>query len=199
MSEPQPSISNLVTLQEWINTHPGSWDGPAQPQLKFVRNTLVPLVQFSQFNTPSNQFTIEKKESSVCAVIGEHVSQSVPLPVYMLVREDIGFVLRNNFYNWKLSVVSDRPVLADFSDLFYCKPPREPDFSGDCLHSVYFEGFPPRFIYGYYETSDKRKWSAEIGSDYKLYMTMFLVLRALGHTKTLQQTTRAELRATLGP
>lgn len=135
-------------------------------------------------------------------VISTHRSKSVVLPVYRIDRPDIGLsvVLRENFYNWKLSVLSERPIEANFDGLFYTTPPVEPEYTGNYLHPVYFEGFPADLIFGYYEPSDKRRWSAELwGGDYALWTTLYLIRKALDDMKPMkwhtQESHRAELAA----
>jgi len=124
------------------------------------------------------------RQEVVCSVVGEHTSKSVKLPVVMFDRSDLNLqlVLRNNFYDWKLSVISMRPITADFSDLFCCNPPSKEDLG--YLHPVYFEGFPKEYIFSYYSLLTGT-WSASIDSDYDLYMVVRLILRALGVSKPL--------------
>ncbi|HEX2679611.1 MAG TPA: hypothetical protein VHM19_23335 [Polyangiales bacterium] len=125
-------------------------------------------------------------------VISTHVSKSVLLPVYHIERDDLGLalVLRGNFYNWKLSVISERPIEANFDGLFKTTPPVEPDYTGDALHPVYFEGFPRELIFSYYEPSDKRRWSAEIWDRYALWCAVYLVAKAAGGIAPLKWHTR---------
>lgn len=58
-----------------------------------------------------------------------------------------------------------------------------PDFTGlfvtdgDATHEVY-EGFPSELVFGSYE-QNPRKWSAEIRDDYRLWATIFLIMRSL--------------------
>jgi hypothetical protein len=120
--------------------------------------------------------------TDMCRVIGTHRSKSVILPVYQISRPDVGLVvtLRNNFYNWKVSFQSEQRILVDFDGLFATPPPIDPEYTGNPLSSVYFEGFKPEHIFGYYMNSDRRQFSAEIRDDYRLWTTLFLVMRHLG-------------------
>ena len=184
-----------IPIQEWINANPVDdgmrWKGASVRQVTFVRDTLARLMGFGMSYR-------EYKAANVCTVISEHRSKSIVLPVYSLNRPDVGLrlILRDNFYNWKISVISSRPVVGvSFDDMFYCRPPREPAYTGDCLADCYFEGFPKDLVFGYYETSDKKHWSAEVDSYEEIYMVVFLILRALGHTKPRIQYTRAEHKA----
>lgn len=177
-------------LQEWISEHTIEdemfWKGPAQQQLRFVRDNLRYLVATGT----KDREAVEQ----VCTVISQHISKSITLPVYSLHRPDLGLriILRDNFYNWKLSVISEAPISCNFEDIFHCHPPGDPDYTGDSLHPVYFEGFPADLIFGYYFTSGKRKWSAEINGDHRLYMTIFLILRSLGVLPSLRYSVRKD-------
>jgi hypothetical protein len=133
-------------------------------------------------------------------VISTHGSKSVGLPVYELDRPDLGIrlILRDNFYNWKLTVMAGLPIVADFSGLFHTTPPVEPDYTGNPLSACYFEGFPRELVFGYYEPSDKRHWSAEInGGDQALWAVVFLIVKALGAVKPFVWNTRESHRKQL--
>jgi len=164
-------------LQKWITAQTVGdemlWKGAFGSQVGFVRDTIVSLFGWG--------LHYEAKDE-IPDVISTHRSKSIILPVYELTRKDLGLrlIMRDNFYNWKLSVISEKPVIADFTGLFHTTPPVEPDYTGDPLHQVYFEGFPKELIFGYYEPSDKKKWSAEISGNYGLYTTIFLILRSFG-------------------
>lgn len=173
-------------LQAWISAHSaveGSeyYRKPAINQAMAVRDVIAPRI------------------GSKASVIAEHRSKSVQLPVYSIDREDIGlrFVLRNNFYNWKMSVISREPIEADFGDLFHTTPPVEPEYTGNPLSPVYFEGFPRELCFGYYE-QDRAKFSAEIwGGDCRLYAAVFLIMQARGAIQPLRWRTRESHRIEL--
>lgn len=143
----------------------------------------------------------EARKNDVAFVIGEHVSTSVRLPVYELVRPGLRLILRNNFYDWKLSVLSEQLINCDFSGLFHTTPPVDPDYTGNSLHPVYFEGFPPELVFGYYEPAleaakrvwePELQWSAEIPSREMLWTVVFLLLRDLGVVQPWQWRRRPE-------
>ncbi len=126
-------------------------------------------------------------------VISTHVSKSTTLPVYRITNKNFGLriYLRNNFYNWKMSVDSIVPISENFSGLFQTSPPREDarEHSGNCLAKCYFEGFPKNVIFDYHGASDGRRWSAQLSGDNRLWTTIFLILRSLGHVKPIQALT----------
>ncbi len=156
-----------MDLHAWIRTNGTRYQGR---QIDFVSGDLRALVK-----GPVN-------------VISTHTSKSVLLPVYSLEKPDRGLrlVLRNNFHNWKLSVLSQTPIEQDFSDLFHTTPPVDPDYTGNPLSPVYFEGFPQDLIFGYYSTSDHKQWSAEIWSDYALWTTVYLISKQLENLTPLR-------------
>jgi hypothetical protein len=174
-----------IKLQDWIHAHIQAvgdemlWKGAFGDQIYFVRDRLAPVVGVGL------EREYDERCGDIVYVISTHQSKSITLPVYEIVREDLGLkiVLRDNFYNWKMSVISDKPVEADFTGLFITSPPTESKYTGDHLHPVYFEGFPGDLIFGYYDTSDKKKWSAEIGDSYDLMTVVFLIMRSLGAIK----------------
>lgn len=184
-----------MPLPQWIEGNPVRdemlWKGAAGHQIRFVRDSLLPVFGAG--------LAYEQAKDAI-SVISTHRSKSIELPVYQLERpdRDLRVVLRNNFYNWKMSVLSDTPVQADFDGLFHTTPPVEPDYTGDELHPVYFEGFPRDLIFPYYSQTDGRQWSAEIQTDEALWTSMFLMMRALGDVKPLTWHTRESHRRELG-
>lgn len=178
-------------LQEWFNKQrevtPDEmyYKGASARQIMWVRDTLA-----NVFNCG-----LVFEERRQVEVIATHTSKSVLLPVYSLERADcsLRLVLRENFFNWKLSVISGEPLDVDFSGLFHTTPPIDPSYTGNPLASVYFEGFPEDLIFGYYAPSDKRRFSAEIwGGDEALWTTVFLIMRARGVVTPFEWSTRKE-------
>ena len=189
LAQPEP-------LQEWFNRQRAEtsddmfYKGASAQQIMFVRDKLAGLVGCG--------LGYEQKRDLVY-VIATHTSKSVLLPVYSMTRPDLSLriVLRDNFYNWKLSVVSSIPIEADFAGLFHTTPPIEPEYTGNHLSPVYFEGFPESLIFGYYEPSDKKCFSAELWSDHALWTTLFLIMRARGAIEPMKWHTRESHRAEL--
>lgn len=161
-----------VPLQEWANDHDprdtnlsfkdGYWH-----QIMFVRDKIVGL-----FTTEYEDYK-RFLENNV-RVISTHLSKSVILPVYRITLNDgTEFTLRYNFYNWKVSVSSPRPVDIDFGDLF--NPYNERD-----ILAVYCEGFPEDTVFGCY-ASNKQQFTVEIATNNILWTFFWLYTRlALG-------------------
>ena len=134
-------------------------------QVCFVRDTICQLLRS----------TYEEWSDNPPLVISTHYSKSVKLPVFQINLEKYGIemVLRYNFYDWKISVKSDKPLDFDYMGLF--NPTEE-------ITSVYCEGFPKDKVYGSYEQSHSQ-FTIEIGSDYDLYTFIFLLKNYLGIKK----------------
>ena len=172
-------MSQKTNLQDWFMSNRASeemiYKKASENQIMFVRDNLSCLVT----GKSNNVF-----------VISTHTSKSIKLPVYSLEREGLQIILRNNFYNWKMSVISKQFIELDFSGLFHTSPPIDPDYTGDSLASCYFEGFPEKLIFGYYDLSNHKKWSAEISSNYELWTVLFVVLHKTGGIKALKWSIR---------
>lgn len=186
-----------MDLQEWISAQVVDdemlWKGAFGHQMMFLRDTLRPLIGVG---------LSYRKKQHIAHVISTHRSKSIVLPVVEYRRPDLGirFVVRENFYNWKLSVISNEAIDADFSGLFKTKPPIDPSYTGNPLSGVYFEGFPGALIFDYYESapvSMRKQWSAEIWGDLPMWASVFLIMRALGVVKPSKwhtpETHRAEM------
>lgn len=134
-------------------------------QVCFVRDNLCQLLRS----------TYEEWRANPPLVISTHTSKSVKLPVFQINLEKYGIeiVLRYNFYDWKISVKSDKPLDFDYMGLF--KPTEK-------ISYVYCEGFPKNKVYGSYEKNHS-KFTIEIRSYYNLYTFIFLLKNYLGIKK----------------
>ncbi|MGN6108748.1 MAG: hypothetical protein ACTHU0_26825 [Kofleriaceae bacterium] len=136
-------------------------------------------------------------------VIGEHRSKSRTLPVVLYARPDIDtyVVVRNNFYNYKISVSAPRLVRNElFPYLFHTSPPVEPDYTGDPLASCYFEGFPDDLIFDYHSVAEREghgRWSCEVWGETSYKMACFGIMQGLGLIHPKQWNTREAHRRQL--
>lgn len=153
-----------VELQEWANAHEpkdgmlwkrGYWD-----QITFVRDTL-PQVFFKTYT----QF-----KANPVRVVGDHTSKSIDLPVYSIKVGDLEIRMRYNFYDWQVSVRSEKSIPDTFFSLIN---------KDEVIHNVYFEGFERNWIFGSYN-QNPQEFSVEIGDEYKLYAFMRIVSGSLG-------------------
>lgn len=155
-----------VDITAWIRVNEPFYRAQVEElgkQVYFVRDKIHRLLKpnYEEWN---------KKEIQV---ISTHYSQSVTLPVYQMVLEENGIeiILRNNFYDWKVSIKSDKPLNCDFMGVFN---PKE---------TIWLcEGFPKDKIYGCYN-QDHSQFTIEIISDYDLYTFFFILKNYLGIKK----------------
>jgi len=163
-----------------------SSDGRARlSQVHFVRDNLAPLFWLGvpyedRLNAPPPRD--DCKVSAV--VIGEHHSKSVRLPVYMLERADLGLklVLRDNFYDWNVSVVSIEPVApagmrgfpCDFTKRD-CERFPQGHIAGRSWGYCYFQGFPDAYTFGPY-VENAQAFSFWTGDDYQLYAFLWRLI-----------------------
>ena len=131
-------------------------------QVCFVRDTLYSLLTSSY----------EELRDNPPLVISTHYSKSVKLPVYQinLKKYGIEIVLRYNFYNWIISIKSDKPLDFDYMGLFN---------PSEVIPEVYCEGIPKDKVYGCYEENHSQ-FTIDIDSKYDLYTFIFLLKKYLG-------------------
>jgi hypothetical protein len=143
-------------LQEWADAHvpketllfrDGYWE-----QIIFVRDTI------SRVLSDSHDTWIDIKEGWV--VINTHFTKSVELPVYQLkLKNGIVITMRENFYDWKVSIHSPRDIKMNIMGLFNPK---------NKIEATNCDGFPESQVYGPY-AKNKRKFTFEITNNNKLY------------------------------
>lgn len=154
-------------------------DGVYLSQVHFVRDTLSRIMwnDLKYEDIPET----DNREKITGYVIGEHKSKSVRLPVYMLERKDLGikFILRDNYYNWNVSVVSDKPITTDLKGLVkeYGADDR-PNYPGAFWGYCFFEGFPVDYCFGSY-SENQNNFSTYLNNDYELYTFIWLIMRDL--------------------
>lgn len=136
----------------------GYWD-----QIMFVRDKL-PEIWYD-----SNKDSLDDMRYNI-SVISTHRSKSILLPVYeiKIPKYNLTFVMRYNFYNWKISIESGISLDLDFMGLF---DPNEK------INNTYCEGFPSHRIYSdYFGDSMHKNFTVEIWNDYQVYTLMMLVI-----------------------
>lgn len=148
-----------------------------KPQVRFVQHTIYRDLFFDKECIGIDKYSDEYDEAYdnfTPLVISTHKSKSVLLPVFELNLESVGvkLVLRNNFYDWNVSVESEKEIFCDFKGLI-----TEASYA-DC----YCQGFPKNRIYGQYE-EDRKRFTVCLSDDYKLYTFMW-ILRDYLYQKT---------------
>lgn len=132
-------------------------------QVSFVRDVIAKVLM------PNH----ESRENPVM-VISTHHSKSVLLPVYQinLKNQGVTLIMRDNFYNWKVTVESAKPIECDFIGIF------DPDHPKRDEIKLYCEGFPANKIFGSYN-DDHSKFTVSFDNDYQLYTFAFILANYL--------------------
>ena len=95
------------------------------------------------------------------------MSKSVKLPVMEIDLSKIGIkiVLRCNFYDWNISVESEKDITCDFMGLI-----------NDGNNSyLYFQGFPEDRKHDTYSETNKRNFSLCLRDEYDVYTFLFIL------------------------
>jgi len=146
------------SVTHWIrNNDPEDkmlWKGSLGDQVVFARG--LPTMLYG-YERGDSDFLYEKYKDAV-KVIGTHTSKSIACPVYKFVWNGITFIMRDNFYNWKVSVDSEIPLDIDFEGIF----------SDEEISSCYCEGFLDSQVYGSYFRNHKQ-FTVELSNRYKMY------------------------------
>lgn len=115
-------------------------------------------------------------------VVSTHYSKSCELPVYFItMRNGVKLIMRNNFYDWKVSVETpdNQPALpANYlpKDLMSLKMT---DGKPQKIPQCYLEGFKKQWCYGGYDPENTaRKFTIEVPSKYSLYVIIYLLKHA---------------------
>lgn len=151
-------------LQEWADAHkppaangwePGYWN-----HIMFVRDKVAGTLCEEADHTFEELCELVK-------VVGTHTSKSILLPVFGIDwKRGVQFTIRYNFYNWAISVKSQKPIAWDFDGLFA---------RGDV--ELYHEGFPADHVFGSYNQDPTQFTVSLWGGNYDLYTFFYLLKR----------------------
>ena len=145
-------------------------------QCNFVATTLMRDMFIHDASNYNSDLDYDKRieiiDNFVPFVIGTHRSKSVLLPVMEMDLSKIGLkiILRCNFYDWCISVESEKDIDCDFMGLIT-------DQKG------YFEGFPKDRIYDKYSETNKKNFSLCLSDNYDVYTFIFLLRNYLINSK----------------
>ena len=109
------------------------------------------------------------------SVVSTHRSKSILLPVVLIDLTFAQIVLRGNFENWRVSVLSWFELPEYIGKIFVETEP---------LFDLICEGFHPEWIFGLFK-NDRRKFSISLNTD--LQVTAFLA-RLFGFLETKEPT-----------
>lgn len=162
---------------------------PSLHQVHFVRDTLAGIVWADvPYDKRPNEPPPRETCKETCFVIGEHTSKSVSLPVYSLERPDLGLqiVLRDNYHDWNISVLSEKVISAevlrgyslDFNESDKERFAKEPWKPGRSWGYCYFQGFPEEIQFGPHSQNQNR-FSICLGGEYSVYTFVWLIMREI--------------------
>lgn len=117
----------------------------------------------------------EDYKANPVMVINTHTSKSIKLPVYeiYLKQHGVKIILRNNFYDWKVSVISNKSIDVDFIGLFN---------EDNSINSVYCEGFKDEQVFKSFK-EDKTKFTIELSDKFRLFTFMYMLNNYLNSDK----------------
>ena len=153
-------MSGDSRLQKWANAHAPDekmlWKSAYWDQIIFIRDSISGLLSRTY-----------KEYKDLVDVTNTHRSKSIECPVYFidLKRENVKIWMRYNYYDWNISIESEKPINCDFIGTF-----NDESGYGYC----FCQGMEDK-KFGMYKDNN-RKFTVCIGSDYDLY-TFFRVLR----------------------
>ena len=139
------------------------YEEAANKQVMWVRDKLINAISRSLWEKELRNNGIPK-----FFVVGEHRSKSCALPVYYINLGFVRLVMRNNFYDWNISVDSDSPIIGDIQDTInsdtYC----------------FFQGFPSDWKFSQYDVmNNNKRFSFWVTSDEELFVFFWLLSRIL--------------------
>jgi len=154
-------------LQAWINEtvikDEMLWKRSAENQVLFLRDKIPSAlcIDYEDF----------KKTKEGIIDISIHISKSIVLPVYEIKWNGWTFIMRDNFYDWKVSIIVPKNHKEqdikniDFMEIF------DKNLK---IHSVYCEGFDDNWVFPPIEKSPM-EFTIEIRNEYKLYMFFWII------------------------
>jgi hypothetical protein len=153
-----------MNIHEWAMVNKPSeemhYERAFWEQIQFIRNItpsiLMPDIPYD-----------EARDRLV--VISTHGSKSITLPVVEIRLPEVTLTIRNNFYDWKVSVDSSFPIMCDFLNLFD---------QGKEWTWAHCEGFESSRIHGCYKNS-KRKFTVELQDNFQMYTFMYILAQYL--------------------
>lgn len=106
--------------------------------------------------------------------ISTHMSKSVSLPVYgITMRNGIKLIMRDNFYDWKVSVILPKPLPKNYL-------PTELFSNREDIPDYYLEGFHDEWAFKTYDPDDDKqtKFTVEVRNKYDIYVLFFYLKNA---------------------
>lgn len=157
-------------LQAWLSLNEPEdkmlWKEPFWNQVMFVRDALIRAL----YNNGA------EAEQNPVKVISTHTSKSIKLPVYQLTHGGMTITIRNNFYNWGVTVEANEELR------YLSKPVFQLDTADSC-----FEGFPDNLRLKPYIETNRRSFSFAVGTDYQLWTAVYQLKQAYTEASNLSK------------
>lgn len=132
----------------------------------FIRDTILGLLYNEEASKkfPTSWASILEYANKQYDIIGKHMSKSIYLPVLKLTYKGIEIVFRYNFYNYEVTVISDKDIELPAGL-----------FESNDDSTFYYEGFPVEYMLNTPYTESKQKFTVRIWDSYKFYTFIFLL------------------------
>lgn len=155
-----------IPLQDWINDNQPKeemlWKNAWSNQVVWVRDKLP------AFLIDNHEYEDYEKIRNSIIVISTHISKSIKLPVYKITVDDNEFILRNNFYDWKISANLKKPLTIDFNKLGIIHDIVEK------INPIYCEGFKNEWVWDSYD-DNQQKFTTELITDSDVMLFFWLI------------------------
>lgn len=166
--------ANISKLPDWqqekYDAHLQAWFNDNQPSGEMIyKHGYNNQCMFIRDHFAILFFNILKK----IEVISTHTSKSIKLPVYHIVMNGVELIMRHNFHDWKVSVISNQAL--DFPIELFSNPDRQITYH-------YCEGFDKDWIFAPY-VENKQQFTVEMHNSNLLYVFLFLLKLQLEKSK----------------
>lgn len=159
----QPALTYPIEFPNRINYE--QWLKDNQPQPGMMWNE----ARLGQIN--DIRVLLEETLAAVnpiISVVSTHKSKSIVLPVYLIEIQSQQFILRNNFYNWTLSVIRKSDIHYRLRDIIK---------RDEVISSCYCEGFDSQWTFGSYNM-DESQFTCQVDTFNTLNILMYLLVLA---------------------
>lgn len=134
----------------------------------FWREKILEMFTDEFYKKNRNYNRVYKEINKNVEVVGTHMSKSIVHPVLRIVYHGVTIVVRYNFYDYEIAVISDKPIYIPMEKLFYSK-----------TGNFFYQGFPEEYIIKDKYEDNKCKFIAGLDNHYQFYTFMYLLQRQI--------------------
>lgn len=166
-------------FQQWLTSHKPDddllWKNNFWNTYTFWRDRILPMFTDEFYKKEWNYEVLNKEIDNNSDVVGAHVSKSIVNPVVKIIYRGTIIVFRYNFYDYEVTVISDKPIKLPMKNLFTSKG-----------ENFFYQGFPKKYQVKERYEENKCRFIANVRDHYNFYTFMFLLQKqiALNSTKT---------------